>query len=174
MRNLITLAGLSAIVIGAAAPVSAAPTTLAIGTKVDMRLTAPLSSGTATVGQTFMAQAANNVTVGGATVVMKGAAGQGAVVAVNKAAGKSAGTITIDFKRVRAVDGSWVYLHDSKDTTMGNAEKGKASTATIASTIVLGPIGLFAHNMVKGKDITLDTSQHFPAWVKATTTVHVP
>jgi hypothetical protein len=173
MRSLIAVAGL-AVVIGFAAPAFAASTPVAVGTKVDMRLTKSLSSGTATVGDTFMAQAANAVVVGGATVIAKGAAGQGAVVAVNKAAGKSAGTITIDFRRVRAVDGSWVYLHDSKDTTMGNAEKGKASTATIASTIVLGPIGLFAHNMVKGKDITLDPTQHFPAWVKTTTSVNVP
>jgi len=165
---------LSVILAATVLPAVAGTTPLAVGTKVDMRLVKALSSGTATVGQTFMAQAANSVVVGGATVISKGAAGNGVVVAASKAQGKSAGSLTIAFKRVRAVDGTWVFLHDSKDQLQGNAEKGKASTATIASTIILGPVGLFAHNMVKGKDLTLEPTQVFPAWVKSTVSVKVP
>ncbi len=136
------------------------------GTKVEMRLVHPLSSGTASAGQTFMAEAADSVNVAGRTAIAKGAAGQGTVLRASKAQGKSAGTLTIAFTKVRAVDGSWVRLSDSASRSHGSAEKGKASTATIASTIVLGPIGLFAHNMVKGKDITLTPTQTFPAWAQ--------
>ena len=174
MRSFFAPAVMAAAVLAVALPAVAASTSVAVGTKVSMRLVAPLSSGTATAGQTFMAEASDTVMVGGATVIAKGAAGQGTVVAVAKAQGKSAGTMTVAFNKVRAVDGTWIRLTDSKDSTQGNSEKGKASTATIASTIVLGPLGLFAHNMVKGKDVTLPTTQNFPSWVKATTTVHVP
>ena len=42
------------------------------------------------------------------------------------------------------------------------------------STIALGPLGLFAHNMVKGKDITVSPASTFSAWVKTNSTVNVP
>jgi len=174
MRSLLIPAVAAAILAAGIAPAVAAPTQLAVGTKVDMRLVQPLSSGTATVGQTFMAEAAHAVMAGGATLISRGAQGRGTVLAVTKAQGKSAGTLTIAFRQVRAVDGTWVTLHDSRDQMQGNAEKGKASTATIASTIILGPVGLFAHNMVKGKDITLTPSQTFPAWVRHSVMVRVP
>ena len=145
-----------------------------VGQKVEMQLTKPLSSGTATAGETFMAEAAEALVVGGHTVVSKGAAGRGEVVAASKAHGKSAGTLTIKFTEVRATDGAWIHLEDSKPASEGSAEKGKASTATVATTVAFGPLGLFAHNMVKGKDITLDTKQVFPAWVKETTVINAP
>jgi hypothetical protein len=173
MRLFASSAAAAVLCVGSSMPAFAGPVQVAVGTKVPMHLVQPLSSGSATAGQTFMAEAAEAVVVGGQTVIMKGAAGRGTVVNVTKAQGKSAGSLTIDFTRVRAVDGSWVQLGHSS-SAQGNPEKGKASTATIASTVVLGPLGLFAHNMVKGKDITLDTKQTFPAWVKVSTSVHVP
>ena len=155
-------------------PAFASKVEVPVGQKVEMQLVKSLSSGTATVGETFRAEAAEAIVVGGQTVISKGAEGRGTVVAATKAQGKSAGTLTIKFTEVRATDGEWIILSDSKAQSEGNAEKGKASTATIASTVVLGPLGLFAHNMVKGKDVTLDTKQSYPAWVKETISVNAP
>ena len=174
MRRFFTSAAATAIAIVLAAPAYAATVQLSAGTKVPMQLVQSMSSGSATAGQTFMAQAASAVQAGGHTVIAKGAAGRGRVVNVNKAQGKSAGTMTVVFTRVRAVDGTWVDLTDSKAASEGNAEKGKASTATIATTIALGPLGLFAHNMVKGKDITISPDSVFPAWVRTTVSIRTP
>lgn len=154
-----------------AAPASAAQVTLPAGTRVQVRVVRPLSSGSVTAGQTFAFEAAAPVVVGNRVLIAKGAGGSGRVVSVSKAQGKSAGKMTLAFTSIHAVDGSNVML--TQDTSMkGSAEKGKASTATIAATIALGPIGLLAHNMVKGKDITVSPSQVFPAWVRSNTMVN--
>ncbi len=154
-----------------ALPATASPVTLSAGTKVMVRLVNQISSGNATPGQTFTFQAAAPVVVNGHVVIKNGASGTGRVVKVSKAHGKSAGEITLQFVAIHAADGKLVPLSES-GTAKGNAEKGKASTATIAATIALGPLGLFAHNMVKGKDVVITPNQTFPSWVKSNTSVN--
>lgn len=140
------------------------------GTQVQVRVVHSMSSGNATPDQRFAFEAAVPVVVGGHVVIAKGALGSGHVVNATKAQGKSAGKMTLAFDTIHAVDGSLISL--TEDSSMkGNAEKGKASTATIAATIALGPLGLFAHNMVKGKDITVTPDKTFPAWVKTSSSV---
>ena len=155
-----------------ALPAAAATVTLPAGTQVQVRLVNPISSGNATVGQRFRFEAAAPVVIADRVVIAKGAGGSGRVVNVRKAQGKSAGELTLQFTNIHAADGSLVMLTEHS-SMKGNAEKGKASTATIAATIALGPLGLFAHNMVKGKDITVTTTQTFPAWVRSNTLVNV-
>lgn len=150
----------------------AANVNLAVGTQVRVNVVHPLSSGTATVGQRFAFAAAAPVVVGGHVVISKGALGSGHVVKATKAQGKSPGAMTLAFDTIHAVDGSLIPLTEDRSVT-GNAEKGKASTATIAATIALGPLGLFAHNMVKGKDVTITPDKTFPAWVKNSSSVAV-
>lgn len=151
---------------------SAAQVNLPAGTQVQVQLTQQISSGTATAGQRFAFQAAAPVVIGNRVLIAKGALGTGSVVSVSKAQGKSAGKLTLAFNRIHTVDGGTVWL--TQDSKMkGNSEKGKASTATVAATIAMGPIGLFAHNMVKGKDVSISPSQTFPAWVKSNTSVNV-
>jgi hypothetical protein len=156
-----------------ALPALATPVNLPAGTRVPVRLVNSISSGNATVGQRFAFQAAAPVVVDNRVLIAKGASGMGHVVRVQKAQGKSAGEITLEFTSVHAVDGKLVALTEAT-SKKGNPEKGKASTATIAATIALGPLGLFAHNMVKGKDVTINSGQVFDAWVKANSSVNVP
>jgi len=159
-------------VVSSTLPAFAANVTLPAGTQVQVRLVHSISSGNASAGQQFSFEAAQPVIVNNRAVIAKGALGSGHIVNVSKAQGKSAGKMTLAFTSIHAVDGGIVSLtEDSR--VRGNSEKGKASTATIAATIALGPIGLFAHNMVKGKDITVTPSQTFPAWVKTNATVNV-
>ena len=156
-----------------ALPAQAASATLPAGTKVTVSLVNAIDSGSAKAGQNFSFQAAEPVTVGSRVLIAKGARGVGRVSKVKKAQGKSAGELTLQFVSVHAVDGTSVALTEAS-SSKGNAEKGKASTATIAATVALGPLGLFAHNMVKGKDVFIKPSQTFPAWVKSNTPVRVP
>jgi hypothetical protein len=173
MRLFLASIAAATLTLSFALPASAAAVKLPAGTKLQVHLTKPISSGTATVGQRFSFQAAAPVVVGSRVVIQKGALGTGHVVRVSKAQGKSAGQITLEFTSIHAADGQSIALTETS-SSKGNAEKGKASTATIAATIALGPLGLFAHNMVKGKDVTITPSQNFPAWVKSNTTVNVP
>ena len=159
--------------VGFALPALAGPVTLPAGTQVKVHLVNSISSGTATVGQRFRFVAAEPVMVGSQVVITKGASGVGHVVKAKKAEGKSAGEITLEFTAIHGADGKWVPLTEMK-ATHGNSEKGKASTATIAATIALGPLGLFAHNMVKGKDVSVNPNSIFPAWVRTNTMVMVP
>ncbi|MEO6989949.1 MAG: hypothetical protein ABI346_05910 [Candidatus Baltobacteraceae bacterium] len=167
------LFGAVGLALGLGLPAIAAPISVPAGTQVKVHLVKPISSGEATVGQRFRFAAAEAVNVNGHVVITKGASGVGHVVKVSKAQGKSAGEITLEFTDVHGADGKWIPLTEVK-ATKGNSEKGKASTATIAATIALGPLGLFAHNMVKGKDITVTPESIFPAWVKANTSVSLP
>jgi hypothetical protein len=156
-----------------ALPAIAAPVQLPAGTRIEVHVINPLSSGDATAGQQFTFQAAAPVIVNNRVVIAKGASGTGHVMRVSKAQGKSAGEITLNFESIHSVDGTLVPLtEDAK--RFGNQEKGKASTATIAATIALGPLGLFAHNMVKGKDVHITPNQTFHAWVKSNTSINVP
>ncbi len=173
MRLLYVLAATSLLVIALVSPANAAPVTLPAGTEITLHLVEPLSSSNATVGQRFPFQAAAPVVVANRVVIAKGADGLGKVVSVSKAQGKSAGKMTIEFTSIHAVDGKVIALSAFARRSHGNAEKGKASTATIAATLALGPIGLLAHNLVKGKDITINPSQTFPTWVKSNTSVNV-
>lgn len=174
MRSFLSVSAILCVTLGFAAPAFAAPVTVPAGTQVKVRLVNAVSSGTATVGEHFPFQVVEPVAVGNQIVIAAGSNGVGRVVQVNKAQGKSAGTLTLEFTRVHAVDGSMIALTQTEHPRSGNAEKGKASTATIAATIALGPLGLFAHNMVKGKDVTVTPKRTFPAWVKTNASINVP
>ncbi len=174
MRSFFSLATSALCALALVSPVSAASVTLPAGTKVSVRLVQPISSGNASVGERFPIQAAAPVVVGDRVVIAKGAGGVGFVKSVSKAQGKSSGQLTFEFDSIHSVDGSRVALSAIPRDSHGNAEKGKASTATIAATIALGPIGLLAHNMVKGKDITIDPSKTFGAWVRSNAMVNAP
>jgi hypothetical protein len=173
MKSLFTTVAAACCALALTLPAIASPVNLPAGTRVEVHLVNPISSGNAQAGQQFTFQAAAPVIVSNRVVIAKGASGTGRVVRVSKAQGKSAGEITLDFRTIHSVDGSLVPLTEDS-TRFGNPEKGKASTATIAATIALGPLGLFAHNMVKGKDVTVNPSQTFHSWVKSNTQVNVP
>lgn len=158
----------------AAVPAAAAQVSVPAGTQVGVHVVQTLSSGTATVGTPFTFVAATNVIVNNHVVIKKGANGSGRVASVEKAHGKSAGKMSLQLTSVHAVDGTLVPLSGTHGNMHGNPEKGKASTATVAATILLGPIGLFAHNMVKGKDVTVSPDHTIQAWVASTTRVNAP
>lgn len=141
---------------------------LTLGTPIDVFVDNSMSSGAAKVGQTLSFHAAHDVyTVDGAHIaIAKGAPGFGEVQSVDSAGGNGhGGKIALQFDWIAATDGTKVPLTNAQNSTEGGDAKGASSTATIASYVLLGPIGLFAHNFVRGKDAVISPTTPLVAYV---------
>lgn len=151
---------------------AASRVTIPGGTPVPIRMVDSISSGNANVGDTFEFKADTDVVVNGYVVIARGAEGHGTVISVDRAGSHGhAGSLGVRFDYVYAVDGDKIRLTNTGKKNAGESAKGASSTATIASTLLLGPVGLFAHNWVKGKNVTLDGSKPLTTFVDDT--VHV-
>lgn len=171
MRRAFWLLSLALIVIPAVA-FAGARVALPGGTPLKVRLVDSISSGSATVGETFAFKADQDVVVNGWVVIAKDAPGQGEVASVERAGGHGhSGNLGVKFNYIYGVDGLKIRLSTTHAKHEGENKGGASSTATVASTILLGPIGLFAHNMVRGHDVVLDGSRTLDAFVDGT--VHV-
>jgi len=152
------------------APIESAPPHIIVvpgGTHVDVSLTEPITSANANVGDTVTLVVDREVDVGGYIVIPKGSNGQATITQVDHAGGNGHGgklALTMD----------WVYSADHGKILLSNVDhssgndtdqKGAASTATILSYVFLGPLGLFAHNFVHGKEVTIPTTKVFSVFV---------
>ena len=136
------------------------------GTSVAYRVVGQVSSATAKVGDTFSIRAVHNVVVNGWVVIARGATGQGDVVSVDRAGPHGhAGSLKMKMDWIYGVDGNKIQLTDQDRTAHGQSEKGKSSTLTVVSAVFLGIPGLFAHNFVRGKDVTIDDAHTYHAFV---------
>ncbi|MDQ6932996.1 MAG: hypothetical protein M3160_07450 [Candidatus Eremiobacteraeota bacterium] len=145
--------------------------TLPGGTPMKVRMVDSISSASATVGESFAFKADQEVVVNGWVVIAKDAPGQGEVVSVQRAGGHGhSGNLGVKFNYIYGVDGMKIRLSTNAKHE-GENRSGASSTATVASTILLGPIGLFAHNMVRGHEVVLDGSRTLDAFVDGT--VHI-
>ena len=173
MRSSLALA-VAAICLTLAPAVAATGSRITVpgGTPVTLRFVDTVDSGTANVGDTFEFKADDNVVVNGFVVIARGAAGHGTVTSVDRAGSHGhAGNLGIRLDYVYAVDGEKIRLDSVKKNKSGESNAGASSTTTIASTLLLGPVGLFAHNWVKGKNVVLDSGKTVTAFVQDT--VHV-
>ena len=142
------------------------------GTLVMVALTDKISSGTAKVGDTFGIKAVKDVVIDGYVVIAKESGGQGEVLAVEKAGSHGhAGSLGVQIDWIYAVSGEKVRLSSQRKTDEGENKSGVSSTMTILSWALLGPLGLFTHNFVKGHDFELDGTHPLQAYVD--NTVHV-
>jgi hypothetical protein len=142
------------------------------GTPIKIALTQEIASNSARAGDRILFKAMNNVTSDGWIVIEKGALGEAEVVSAESAGGNGhPGKIDIRFDWIYAADGLKLHLSDVPQASNGQGQQGGASTATVASYLILGPVGLFAHNFVRGKDVVIGTDQTFEAYVEQT--VHV-
>ncbi len=62
-------------------------------------------------------------------------------------------------------DGGKIQLSSVNHSAENGDQKGASSTATIATYLLLGPLGLFAHNWVHGKEVTIETDHVFTVFV---------
>lgn len=158
--------------IAAATAAAGAAIVVASGTPLKIALTDQLASNAARTGDRFQFHSLEDVTVDGWVIIPKGALGEGEVVHAEAAGGNGhPGKLQLQFDWIYSADNLKVKLSDVPATSNGDAAKGGASTATIASYLVLGPLGLFAHNFVHGKDVVVKPDQKIQVYVAQS--VHV-
>ncbi|HLJ83610.1 MAG TPA: hypothetical protein VKT51_05500 [Candidatus Eremiobacteraceae bacterium] len=142
------------------------------GTQVPVQVVEPISSSNANVGDVFQITTAKDIVVNNWIVIPKGSPGQGEVISVDRAGSHGhPGSLGLQVDYVYSADGGKVKLSNISHANQAEGNSGAASTATIASYVVLGPLGLFAHNFVKGKDLTIDSSKTILVFVDYT--VHI-
>jgi len=136
------------------------------GTSVNVSLRESISSATATVGDTVAILVSKEVDSNGYLVVPKGANGQATVTAVERAGGNGhGGKLAMSVDWVFSADGGKIQLSSVNHSAENGDQKGASSTATIATWLLLGPLGLFAHNWVHGKDVAIGTDHVFSVFV---------
>lgn len=153
----------------AAAPSSpTAPDTVVVpgGTTVAIALSEPVSSATAKVDDQVAIVVKKEVDVGGLVVIPAGANGHATVTSVQGAGSNgSGGKLAMSVDWVYSVDGGKIQLSQTNHASENGDNKGAASTATLLSWALLGPLGFFAHNFVRGHDVTIGTDKTFTVFV---------
>jgi len=151
-------AALAASLLLTAVPSNARAITVGAGIPVKVHIVGSLSSATASAGQTFQIAAAEPLSVQGVIIVDQGASGQGHVVAVTPAGkkGKKA-SISVQLDWITAVDGQQIPL---------------AASTSPGTPLVFGPVGVFEHNYVKGKDVVVNSDFTFTAFVSSDRTIN--
>ena len=155
-------------------PAVATPPTVLIASGAPLKITLvhQLASNSAHTDDPFAFHAADDVVVDGWVVIAKGAIGEGHVISAESSGGNGhPGKLQLQFDWIYDTDNLKVKLSDVPSTNNGDAAKGASSTATIASYLVLGPLGLFAHNFVHGKDVIVKSDQKIEVYVAQS--VHV-
>lgn len=148
------------------APPGGVVATVPGGTIVQVSLQEPISSATAQVGDQVAVRVTNEVDVGGWCVIPAGSPGHATITMVDKASSNGhGGQLGISIDWVFSEDGGRVALSPTSHASENGQQKGAASTATIVSYLLLGPLGLFAHNFVRGRDVTIDTNKVFTVFV---------
>ena len=151
--------------VGAFAPADAPLATAATlgvpgGTPVKVSVDQQLTSSTEHAGEKFQFKANEDVIIERWVVVKKGAVGEGEVLTAERAGGNGhPGKMQLQFNWIYGADGFKIRLSDVATNQEGDEKKGGASTATIASYLILGPLGLFAHNFVRGNDVIVKPDQ---------------
>jgi hypothetical protein len=136
------------------------------GTAVTVVVASPISSSTAKVGDSIAIQVQSEVDVNGWIAISKGAPGKGTITSVDHAGSHGhPGCLGITMNWIYAVDGEKVRLTSQNVSEEGKSTAGVSNTVTIISWATLGLAGLFAHNFVKGHDVTLDATHPLNAYV---------
>jgi hypothetical protein len=136
------------------------------GTTVVVSLTEPVSSSTANENDQIALVVKHDVLVNGQVVVAVGANGHATVTSVSHAGSNgSGGKIAMSVDWVYSVDGGKVALSQTNHASESGDNKGAASTATLLSWALLGPFGFFAHNFVRGHDVSIGTDKSFTVFV---------
>jgi hypothetical protein len=136
------------------------------GTSVAVAMTEPVSSATAKVDDQIGIVVKKEVVVAGWVVIPAGANGHATVTSVEGAASNgSGGKLSMSIDWVYSADGGKIQLSPTNHASENGDKKGAASTATLLSWALLGPLGFFAHNFVRGRDVTIGPDKTFTVFV---------
>lgn len=142
-------------------------------TLVKIALSEAVSSKNLKAGDKVSYRVAEDVSVDGVLLFVKGAEGEGTVKKVTPARnfGRNA-ELLIEFEKTKSIDGTYV------DTFVGEAAKKEmtnlamAAGASVAGIVLLGPVGIIAGAFVKGKNIELPEGTEVIIQTKAEETLY--
>ena len=173
--GILSLTGLSAYADPASGLVGIAPTPASTeasakvlipeGTEFQVRFDEKLSSGTATEGDRFSITTDDSITLANGVVIPAGYRGTGEVTAAKRKGMMGQGgqlSVRLDYVRIGEAK---VHLRASQGKQGDNA-----MGATVALTLLFGPIGLLKH----GHDIEIASGQKITAYVDGDTYVALP
>jgi len=136
------------------------------GTGVTVSLSEPLSSGSAKIGDQIGIVVKKEVDLDGWVVVPVGANGHGTVTSAEGAGSNgSGGKLALSIDCIYSADGGKIQLSATNHASENGDNKGAASTATLLSWALLGPLGFFAHNFLRGHDVTIGSDKIFTVFV---------
>ncbi len=127
--------------------------TLPKDTLVKISIEQELDSKTTAVGSSVLFRVQDNIYVDGILAIPKGASAHGRVSKVSRANsfGRS-GKIEIEYSHIIAIDNSNVPIIVGKLAKEATESMALAAGASIASMVILGPIGIIGGVFVKGKE----------------------
>ena len=130
--------------------------TIPANTLVKVATVTPINAKTIKKDDQVEYQAAEDVIENGMLLFAKGTPGYGNVTDVDQAGnfGRDA-KVEIDFKNIRAVDGTDVPMMLGEEAKAKMESTAMAAGASLAGIIVLGPIGAIGGLFVRGKNIDL-------------------
>ncbi len=136
--------------------IQTAKAAVAKDTLIKIKLMQALDSKTTRPGDKVTIQAVDNLYVGNALVIPKGAVGYGIVQDVDQAKnfGRDA-KIKVEFERILGMDGTSVNTYQGELAKEAAKSEAKAAGATVAGMIVLGPVGAVTGAFVHGKELTV-------------------
>lgn len=136
----------------AAISVSAVPVDMAIpdGTEIEVQLKNNLSGEEAKMGDVVDFTVVRDVQINGVTVIAQGASAKGRITTAKKARrwGRT-GKLEWAMQDVQTVNNVRIPVRFTK-TTIGGSKGGTVAVAAVATTILLGPVGLL-WGLKKGK-----------------------
>lgn len=140
------------------------------GTEIEIQLTNTLSGQEAKVGDFVDFAVVRPIQVNGVTVFEKDASARARVTTAKKAGhwGK-AGKLEWAMQDIQAVDGNRVPARFTK-RALGDSKGGTVAVAAVATTVLLGPLGLL-WGLKKGKPAIIPAGNRYSVFVHGDTTV---
>ena len=131
-------------------------TNVPANTLIKISTVSPINAKNLKVGDEIKFQAAEDVIENGVLLIAKGAPGVGTVQKVVQARnfGRDA-EVDIDFKTIRAIDGTDVETMLGEESKKKMESMAMAAGASVAGMVLLGPIGIIGGAFIHGKNIDL-------------------
>ncbi len=152
------------------AVVSGEPTNVPDGTEVEIQLTNNASGEELKVGDVVDFVVVNPITVNGLTVFEKGAGARARITTAKRAGhwGK-AGKLEWAMQDVMAADGNRIPARFTQ-RQIGDSKGGTVAVAAVATTVLLGPIGLL-WGLKKGKPAIIPAGNRYSVFVHGDTKI---
>lgn len=141
--------------------------TLPEGWLVKVKITQELSSTSNVAGDSFQYEVVDTVSKSGRVIFAKGMTGTGILQRVNRPGklGNDA-RLVLDFKEIRALDGTPVQLHYGKTAGENNRSRQLMVGASAAGMLIFGPEGILIGLAVKGREKVISVETEFYLQIK--------